>query len=659
LHNYYNIKAEIFYKNNYSLSEDKNEDKNKKVKNSMLSIDNDTENKIIFTKRKKNFIDNDIDPDKYSISLSSDIINKDNRGLISKRSENDSFEKVIQYFINEYQGKDNKENNNLLKNKNNKVINDDNINDNFLKNKLIIKKVKDKINDIKIEKNIINYNNKIKNKNYSIKTDDDKKFCNIIQNINGKNNNVKTSKLSRNSSKLEVFKKYTNNINKKQNYICEILKNQYLSINKNIIHKNRNNDNEIKNINKSINEKDNNVLNDKSDKNIFELNQKLIYDNLLKIESRNNKKKPHKDFISLKSIKKKNNNQINLIKLLKLSNNYILFKKGKMKTVTLNMKSKESKKNDKTNNFKNNNEVKNEQNKFDIIFQSNNKSKSNKKISILNRFSPSKINAHYSTNISINNDNQNLIKYKSEFTSPKNNAFIRNNLGVKAKSITNEKLSPFDSINYEKKSQNKKRLVYNLSYSNNEKGKKNYKINIKLFNIEKNHEKRNFNLISKNFLFKNYTMGKALMGKSFNNKLLINGLNNLKSIINISRNKTKNAINTFHGKSNPHSLSNSKSNNKSNEKKNILTNSSFNTFTIDNKNIFINIKMKNNKNKDEMINSMLKSPKLIDSCPGKSNIKYSKKCKKLLGKKGIFSPINNIKQNFKFNKRLFKIKNNQ
>ena len=658
LHNYYNIKAEIFYKNNYSLSKDKNEAENKKVKNSMSSIDNDTDNKTIFTKRKRYLIDNDIDSNKYSISLTSDIINKDNIGLISKRSENDSFQKVILYFINEYKEMDNKKNINLLENKNNKVINYDNISDNFLKNRFIIIKNKKKINDIKIIKNI-NHNKKIKNKSYSIKTDDDKKFCNIIQNINGKNNNAITSKLSRNSSKLEIFKKYSNNINKKQKYICEILKNQYLSNNKNIIQNFKSNNLEIKNTNKSINERNKNVSNNKSNKNIFELNKKLIDDNqstnLLKIESRNNKEKTHKDFISLKSIKDQNNKQINLIKLLKLSNNYKLFNKSKMKTLTLNMKSKEIENNNKS---KYNNGVKNEQNKLDIFFQNNYKSKSNKKVSILNKFSPSKINPHYSTNVNINNNNTNLIKYKSESTSPKHNVFIRNKLCTKTKSVTNVKLSPFDSINSDKKNHNKKKLSYNLSYSNNEKEENNVKINMKLFNSEKNHKKRNINLISKNSLFKNYTMGKALMGNNFNNRMLFNGLNNLKSIINISRNKTKNIMNTLHSKPNPHSLSNSKSNKKSNEKKNILRTSSFNTFTINNKNIYINLKMKNNKYKDEMFNSMMKSSKMFGNGSGKSNIKYFEKNNKIFGKKGNFSPVN-IKKSFNFNKRLFKIKNNQ
>ena len=391
-------------------------------------------------------------------------------------------------------------------------------------------------------------------------------------------------------------------------------------------------------------------------------NKKLIDDqqskNLIKIESRNNKEKTHKDCITLKGIKDQYNKQINLIKLLKFSNNYKLFNKGKMKTITLNMKSKEIKKRENNNKSKYNNEVKNEQNKLDIIFQNNNKSKSNKKVNIINKFSPSKINPHYSTNVNLNNNNTNLIKYKSEATSPKHNVFIRNKLCTKTKSVTNEKLSPFDSINSNKKNHNKKKLTYNLSYSNNEKEENNFKLNIKLFNSEKNHEKRNINLISKNFLFKNYTMGKSLMGNNFNNKMLINGINNLKSIINISRNKTKNVMNTFHGKPNPHSLSNSKSSQKSNEKKNILRTSSFNTCTIDNKNIYINLKMKNNKYKDEMINSMIKSSKMIGNESGKSNIKFFEMNKKIFGKKGIFSPVN-IKKSFNFNKRLFKIKNNQ
>ena len=102
LHNYYNNKAEIFYKNNYSTSIEKTEEENNKGSNSnsLSSLDNDTQNKTIFTKRNKYLIDNDIDSNKCSITLTFDSIDKYNEGLESKRSKNNSFEKMINYFIN-------------------------------------------------------------------------------------------------------------------------------------------------------------------------------------------------------------------------------------------------------------------------------------------------------------------------------------------------------------------------------------------------------------------------------------------------------------------------------------------------------------------------------------------------------------------------------
>lgn len=147
--------------------------------------------------------------------------------------------------------------------------------------------------------------------------------------------------------------------------------------------------------------------------------------------------------ITLKS--SQNNNQINnKIKIFKLSNNQInnnLFSQAKIKAVSMNKNSTESIKNCNNNNH----EIKIEQSKLNTIIQSHRKTKSNRKLNILNKFSPM---SRYTTNININNNK--LINYNSETNSPKSNVFLRNEICSKKKSVTTEKFSPLDSINLEK-----------------------------------------------------------------------------------------------------------------------------------------------------------------------------------------------------------------
>ena len=270
LHHYYNNKAEIFYKNNYSSSSgDKNEKENNKCSNSTSSsMDNDTEIKTIFTKRNKYIIDNDIDSEKCSITLSLENYSKDNnnKGLISKRSKNGSFEKVIKYFIHEYKVIDKKkEYKNLLKNGNNKNFNEEKNNDLFIN-------IEKNNSDKKNESNYSNYYNKTKDKSYNFLTDDDNKhFIDIIQKIR---NSKFTAKLSRNSE-LDELKK-NNNLIKKENHANDILTNQLWKNHQNII-KDIINESENKNNKKeNINEKNKNISrNNNNNKNIFKFSSKL------------------------------------------------------------------------------------------------------------------------------------------------------------------------------------------------------------------------------------------------------------------------------------------------------------------------------------------------------------------------------------------------
>ena len=117
VYNYQDKQAEIFYKNNYSQSLDYEKEKvnkekdnsNKKSFDELSSLDNITNNKIIFDDRTKKIIDNEL----CTLTLETSIINKNNLNnnnndndlykgeLISKRSNaNNSFEKVVHYLIN-------------------------------------------------------------------------------------------------------------------------------------------------------------------------------------------------------------------------------------------------------------------------------------------------------------------------------------------------------------------------------------------------------------------------------------------------------------------------------------------------------------------------------------------------------------------------------
>ena len=116
LHDYEDKKAEIFYKNNYAdsineLEEKEKENSGKKSYSSLSSLDNITNNKIIFDKRTKNIIDNNLNTELCTLTLTSESsrnLFKDNNDtnniyngcLISKRSNiNSSFEKYIYSLV--------------------------------------------------------------------------------------------------------------------------------------------------------------------------------------------------------------------------------------------------------------------------------------------------------------------------------------------------------------------------------------------------------------------------------------------------------------------------------------------------------------------------------------------------------------------------------
>ena len=113
-----------------------NDEDNSKKNNSMSSssLDNITNNKIIFNEKNKFLIDEDEKSINYSMTINlnsstiNNIIKDKNKNLASTRRTNDSFEQIIHNLVN-YQKKKENKNRNIKKKKNNNKINKTN-NDN-------------------------------------------------------------------------------------------------------------------------------------------------------------------------------------------------------------------------------------------------------------------------------------------------------------------------------------------------------------------------------------------------------------------------------------------------------------------------------------------------------------------------------------------------
>jgi hypothetical protein len=111
MEDYGDDKAEIFYKNNFEKTDSMDEEKEqseKRTSESLSSLDNITDNKIIFTKKAKKIIDQNLESNMGTLTLTTNSINfnnvnnnemNNNEGLISKRSANDSFEKIVHNLI--------------------------------------------------------------------------------------------------------------------------------------------------------------------------------------------------------------------------------------------------------------------------------------------------------------------------------------------------------------------------------------------------------------------------------------------------------------------------------------------------------------------------------------------------------------------------------
>ena len=141
IQSYEDDRAELFYKKNFEDSNSKDEEKSEKHdSNSLSSLDNITDNKIIFTKKTKKIIDKNLDSNYGTLTLTTNSINNNNNneknnnnnnnnnniiinninndGLISSRDINDSFEKIVHnliYYKKNKKKNDKKNKNNIIK----------------------------------------------------------------------------------------------------------------------------------------------------------------------------------------------------------------------------------------------------------------------------------------------------------------------------------------------------------------------------------------------------------------------------------------------------------------------------------------------------------------------------------------------------------------
>ena len=234
MENYGDDKAELFYKNNYDNSNTNNEPSVKHNSDSLSSLDNITDNKIIFTKKAKKIIDHNLDNNYGTLTLTSNSMRSNlndkknfKSGLISSRSVNDSFEKIVHDLIYYKKNKNKTKYEKSRKNELNKAVKK-----NIQLGKKFNKQVGSSYASKKINKNIIyslNINNNIcngnndnnsrnlRNKNSLFSLLKSKNLINYIKtenNISSTNNNRKRKNVSLNLNKSQ---NKNNNLNSNSN----------------------------------------------------------------------------------------------------------------------------------------------------------------------------------------------------------------------------------------------------------------------------------------------------------------------------------------------------------------------------------------------------------------------------------------------------------
>ena len=223
MENYGDDKAEIFYQKNFENNDDK--DSEKQNSESMSSLDNITDNKIIFTKKTKKIIDKNLDPNLITLTLTnnSNMTEKNTDGLISSRSKNDSFEKIVHNLI--YHKKSKKIYNKTKNRKSYQVKRTKNDNNN--------KKIS--INDVN-QKNDNNNNNKVEQKENNSKKVINKNYfhnlkinsTNINNIINKNNNNINGRNIKNKNSLFSLLKsKIYINYNKTDNILLNNNENKH------------------------------------------------------------------------------------------------------------------------------------------------------------------------------------------------------------------------------------------------------------------------------------------------------------------------------------------------------------------------------------------------------------------------------------------------
>ena len=517
MENYGDDKAEVFYKNNYEKSNSNKEQSEKNNSESLSSLDNITDNKIIFTKKTKKIIDRNLDNNYGSLTLTSNSIksyfnniNNNNDGLISSRSLNDSFEKIVHNLIfyekkkikNE-KNKKNELNKSVKKNtQSGKKINNQNqvggtyaskkINKNIIynlninntpvngsnekylqnirnKNSLFtLLKSKNIIHYTKTENNIINSNyiNGNQNKNVAISQNLNKSQNKNKNQIFGspKNKNKKDN-MFRLTSKFEEFN--TNMIRPNTSFHHKRNKTAYINqqmgrINTNPSSTYNNCLNTLSNIlsknnNNSRNYVDNfrNTTNNNNNKN-----KQTMFSNYLTINNANNFIKKQREYNDMKNGIKNKTFEVDNIK-----NNLM----NKIASIKESFKVYQKNKN-RYHNHKNN--MKNNKNNYMDINNPANLKKNNNNfvVNIGQKFSLAKnqIKKNYNNKMSINKNTKNTIKYFNPKISPlnglnRNIIYNNNNIGLHKKSQTtilsnlldtspkNHICSPISLIKHQKK----------------------------------------------------------------------------------------------------------------------------------------------------------------------------------------------------------------
>ena len=88
MENYQDDKAEVFYKNNFESSNSKEEQSAKHNSESLSSLDNITDNKIIFTKKTKKIIDKNLGNNYGTLTLTTNSIINNNTNSNKKEDNN-------------------------------------------------------------------------------------------------------------------------------------------------------------------------------------------------------------------------------------------------------------------------------------------------------------------------------------------------------------------------------------------------------------------------------------------------------------------------------------------------------------------------------------------------------------------------------------------